>query len=85
MKTFVFAVMLIIFTPLIPACKIDERGDYRTSDEDISFTGFRKIDDLLPTGHSLMGMDYQAPSKNLYFYMSDTRRQGHLIKQLDGN
>ena len=83
MKTFFSGVILLALTGLIPACKKDNGSNNTGSNSDTAFTSFIKLSDFVPTGHSLDGMDYHAPSKNLYFYMHKSGAKGYFIMQLN--
>ena len=83
MKTFLSAVVLLMLTTLIPACKKDKGGNSLGSTTDTIFTSFIKLTDFVPTGHSLLVMDYHSPSKNLYFYMKKSGAKGYFTMQLN--
>src|SRR5688572_1531625 len=82
MKTTSWAVILLFLIAVIPSCKKDNDSG-TTSANDTTFTTFIKLADLLPANHSFGGMDYHAPTKNLYFFMSQSNVKGYSIMQLN--
>ena len=83
MKTTSWAVILLFLIALIPSCKKDNDSGTPPGGHDTTFTPFKKLADFVPANHSVAGMDYHAPTKNLYFYISKSTVKGYSIMQLN--
>jgi hypothetical protein len=81
MKKIVFAVCFLFFTTAFLSCKKETASG--SSGIDTTFRTFMKLSDFVPSGHTLMGMDYHAPTKNLYFFMHKSGAKGYFIMQLN--
>jgi hypothetical protein len=81
MKKIVLAASVLLFATAFLSCKKETTSG--GSGIDTSFTTFMKLDDFVPTGHTVMGMDYHAPTKNLYFFMHKSGVKGYFIMQLN--
>lgn len=82
-KTTLFAVISIFLIAMISSCKKENTSSSAAPGNDTAFTTFIKLTDFVPASHSVDGMDYHAPTKNLYFYMRQSGAKGYFIMQLN--
>ena len=86
MKKTSWAVILLLFIAVFTSCKKEKASSSpapAAPGKDTAFTTLIKLTDFVPASHSVDGMDYHAPTKNLYFYMKKSGAKGYFIMQLN--